>query len=374
MKRFLSLILALTLCFLLVGQAFMTGGTADDPVISLSYLNGTLKQELLDAAKEYMDKTQAAQLSYLFESYAGQASSTNRTAALANTSTQFVQERLLLKSGDVLTMAPGAQATLMAGAALSNSENLVDITDGKKHAAYAQLAINHRYMKNDQAEGGVIITSETAEVFVNGVYSLSYSTATDYASLADGLYEMGLFSGTVGSVTGYALENSCTRIQAVSMFLRLIGVSEEAQAYQGSHPFTDVPKSHWAYSQLAYAYANGLAYGTSTTTFSPDKTVTAQDYLTFLMRTLHYKEGTEFSYRTVLSDVVKLGVFSQSEIAAMNTGSFLRHKMVYLSYYLLFATEQESGLSLVLQLVRQGNVNLDDAVAGVGKVIGGRIY
>ncbi|MBE6955017.1 MAG: S-layer homology domain-containing protein [Ruminococcaceae bacterium] len=374
MKRFLSLFLALTLCFLLVGQAFMTGGTADDPVISLSYLNNTLKQSLLEDAEKYLAQTQAAQLSYLYESYATQASATNLTAAIKNTSSQHVQARLLLKSGDTLTLAPGAQVTLLAGAALSNSDNLVDITDGKKHDAYALLTHNHCYMKNDQVEGGVLITSETAEVFLNGVYSLAYSNATDYASLADALYEMGLFSGSSGAVTGYALENSCTRIQAVAMFLRLIGVSEEAQAYQGSHPFTDVPKGHWAYNQLAYAYANGLAYGTSTTTFSPDKAVTAQDYLTFLMRTLHYKEGTEFSYRTVLSDVIKLGVFSQSEITAINTGLFLRNKMVYLSYYLLFATEQQSGLSLVLQLVRQGNVSLDAAIAGAGKAIGGRIY
>lgn len=374
MKRFLSILLALTLCFLMVGQAFMTAGTADDPVISLSYLNNTLKQSLLDDAKKYISESQAAQLSYLYESYAAQASATNRNAAIQNSSSQFVCARLLLKSGDVLTLAPGAQATLMAGTAISNSENLVDITAGKKHAAYVELTANHCYMKNDKAEGGLIITSETAEVFLNGVYSLSYSTSTDYASLADGLYEMGLFAGSTGAVTGYALENSCTRIQAVSMFLRLIGVSDEAIAYQGSHPFTDVPKGHWAYSQLAYAYANGLAYGTSGTTFSPDKTVTAQDYLTFLMRTLHYKEGTDFSYRTVLTDVIKLGVFSQSEIAAMNTGAFLRHKMVYLSYYLLFATEQQSGLSLALQLVRQGSVSLDDAIAGAGKVIGGRIY
>lgn len=374
MKRFLSIFLALTLCFLMVGQAFMTAGTADDPVISLSYLNGTLKQALLEDVEAYISQTQAAQLSYLFESYAGQASATNLTAALRNTSSQHVQARLLLKSGDVLTLAPGAQATLMAGSALSTSENLVDITEGLKHAAYAPLTANHCYMKNDQPDGGVIITSETAEVFLNGVYSLSYSNSTDYASLADGLYEMGLFAGSTGAVTGYALENSCTRIQSVAMFLRLIGVSEEAMAYQGSHPFTDVPKGHWAYNQLAYAYANGLAYGTSTTTFSPDKTVTAQDYLTFLMRSLHHKEGTDFSYRTVLTDVIKLGVFSQSEIAAMNTGLFLRNKMVYLSYYLLFATEQQSGLSLGLQLVRQGSVSLDDAIAGVGKAIGGRIY
>lgn len=374
MKRFLSILLALTLCLLMVGQAFMTGGTADDPVISLSYLNNTLKQSLLSDAKEYISESQAAQLAYLYESYAVQASSTNQTAALRNTSSQFVKDRLLLKYGDILTLAPGAQVTLMAGTAMSNSENLVDITAGEKHTAFAELTANHRYMKNDQAEGGLIITSETADLFVNGVYSLAYSNATDYASLADGLYEMGLFSGNSGAVTGYALERSCTRIQALAMFLRLIGVSEEAQAYQGTHPFTDVPKSHWAYNQLAYAYQNGLAYGTSATRFAPDKTVNAQDYLTFLMRSLHYQEGTEFSHRTVLSDVVKLGVFSQSEIAAMNTGSFLRHKMVYLSYYLLFATEQQSGLSLALQLVRQGSVSLDDAIAGAGKVIGGRIY
>lgn len=374
MKKTLCLILTAVLCFLLSSQAFLTGGTSDDPVISLSYLNGTLKQSLLSDAQAQIDAAQARQLSSLYESYATQIGIANLSAAqLSSNSSQFAQSRLLLKYGDALTLAPGTQITLLAGTASSNCPDLIDITVGQKHSANAALLVNHCYMKNDQAELGILITSETAEVFLNGVYTLSYSAATDYASLANGLYEMGLFSGTTGAVTGYALERSCTRIQALSMFLRLIGQSDEAASYQGSHPFTDVPQSHWAYNQLAYAYANGLAFGTSSTRFSPDKDVNAQDYLTFLMRALHYVEGTDFSHRTVLTDVVNLGLFSQAEIASMNTGSFLRNRMIYLSYYTLFATEQQSGLSLILHLVRQGDVSLDCAIDGAAKAVGGRI-
>jgi hypothetical protein len=91
------------------------------------------------------------------------------------------------------------------------------------------------------------------------------------------------------------------------------------------------------------------------------------------MRCLHYKEGTDFSYKTVLNDVTTLGVFSSREIQFINSGSFLRNRMVYLSYYTLFGTEQNSGKLLLLSLVDAGAVPESAAVAGAARIIGVRI-
>jgi len=43
-----------------------------------------------------------------------------------------------------------------------------------------------------------------------------------------------------------------------------------------SFPFTDVAESEWCYASVAYAYNNGLFYGTSETSFSPNAAMTRQ--------------------------------------------------------------------------------------------------
>ena len=371
MKKFFRLIaLCAALCLLLSMSALAAeGGSQDDPVISYSYLTTTLHDSLLQDAFAVVDAGSSA----AFTAFAEEAARLNREHALQNVTPVYVKGRVLLKSGDILTLSPGAQATLLAGAASANSANLVDITAGTKQPSGAALVTDHRYMKNDQSDGGLSILSETAEVFLDGVVSLAYSSATDYASMADAMYEMGLFAGTRGATTGYALEHTCTRIESLIMFLRLIGVEQEAAAFTGTHPFTDVPQGHWAYRYLAYAYAHNLAYGTSKTTFTPSRNVTAQEYLTFLLRCLHYREGTDFTYNTVLNDASQLGAFSAGEISRMNSGTFYRSRMVYLSYYALYATEQNSQKTLLLSLVDAGAVNLDNAISGAARVNGSRV-
>ena len=55
----------------------------------------------------------------------------------------------------------------------------------------------------------------------------------------------------------------------------------------GTIPFTDMPgPSHWAYDAIIWAYTADpqVAAGTSSTTFSPDATVTRADAVTFLWR------------------------------------------------------------------------------------------
>ena len=50
-------------------------------------------------------------------------------------------------------------------------------------------------------------------------------------------------------------------------------------------PFTDVPSNSFAYEHIGWAYVNGITTGTSATTFSPKKTCTRGEVVTFLWRT-----------------------------------------------------------------------------------------
>ena len=57
-------------------------------------------------------------------------------------------------------------------------------------------------------------------------------------------------------------------------------------------PFTDV--ADWAKPYVGYAYANGLTAGVSQTRFGSESSVTAAQFLTFVLRALGYESGKDF--------------------------------------------------------------------------------
>ena len=58
------------------------------------------------------------------------------------------------------------------------------------------------------------------------------------------------------SDTDFALDRAPTRVEALVMLLRTLGVEDDAKASTATHPFTDVPG--WADRYIAFAYENGL--------------------------------------------------------------------------------------------------------------------
>ena len=67
-------------------------------------------------------------------------------------------------------------------------------------------------------------------------------------------------------------------------------------------PFTDVKASDWFYSDVSYAYENGLFAGTGATTFSPNDTMTRGMFVTVLGR-FHGVNPSEYAGTAVFTDV-----------------------------------------------------------------------
>lgn len=369
MKRILPLLLAILLLLALPVSA--VGGSQQDPVVALSYLDAifapALQKEVNATVSRQMNLSYNAQFAALTESIARW----NRQAVEADTAPHNLEGVLLLRQGDVITLSPGCQAVLHSGSAKTNSANLINVTDGVAVANNAVLTAGKLYMKNHLPTGGLTVTSETAEIYFSGVAARAPGSAVDYGSLADALKAMGLFRGT--SKTSYSLQKTATRAEGLVMFLRLLGLEDEALAYTGSCPFTDMRRSDWCYSYVAYAYSKGLTTGTSKTTFSPNDAITAQQYITFLMRAMGFAEGTAFTYKTVLQDCVRQGLFNAKEISTMSGGAFLRCKMVYLSYYSLFSAIPDTGRMLASSLVGDGVMTVDALRGGICKAASVRL-
>lgn len=145
-------------------------------------------------------------------------------------------------------------------------------------------------------------------------------TDADQENAAWTLYHMGLFQGTDTDKEGFpvfSLSDSPTRAQGVTMLVRLLGQEKAALEGTWSTPFTDVPE--WAQPYVGYAYEKGLTNGTGETTFSADKTLSATEYLTLVLRALGYDSASDFAWDSAWTLTDKLGITNQVYSAATTT-------------------------------------------------------
>lgn len=166
------------------------------------------------------------------------------------------------------------------------------------------------------------------------------------------LYHLGLFQGTGSNADGspnFDLNRAPTRAEAVTMLVRLLDQEETAQNGSWSTPFTDVPQ--WAAPYVGYAYSQGLTNGVDADRFGASESVTAGQYLTFLLRSLGYADGEDFVWSSpwTLTDKLKITSGDYGEKT-----QFLRADAAYLSAAALDAPRKGSNQTL-LQFLRQDN-------------------
>ena len=92
------------------------------------------------------------------------------------------------------------------------------------------------------------------------------------------------------SETTFSPKDSTTRAQMVTFLWRAAGEPEPTIA---ATAFTDIDESAYYYKAVLWAYENGITKGTSETTFSPEATVTRAQSVTFLYRALSGAPGEE---------------------------------------------------------------------------------
>ena len=176
------------------------------------------------------------------------------------------------------------------------------------------------------------------------------AASSDAISAADCLYELGLFSGTGTNTDGspiYSLDRVPTRNEAITMFVALLGKTDEAKQGNWQTPFTDV--APWAEPFVGYAYANGLTAGTSSTTYGGNDPVTATQYLTFVLKALNYRIGNDFQWNRAWELSDQLGI-TNGKYQNSST-PFLRGDIALISRATLKATDKVTGETLVHKML-----------------------
>lgn len=105
------------------------------------------------------------------------------------------------------------------------------------------------------------------------------NSGTYYYDAVEWALDKGITGGT-GAAT-FAPDGICTRAQTVTFLWRAMGSPEPTVT---NCSFSDVAKDAYYYKAVLWATEKGITVGTSATTFSPDKTVTRAQTVTFLWR------------------------------------------------------------------------------------------
>ena len=111
-----------------------------------------------------------------------------------------------------------------------------------------------------------------------GVF-VDVATGSYYEDAVDWAVENGITKGT--DDTHFSPDGICTRAQAVTFLWRAAGSPKPETR---TMPFADVPAGSYYYDAVLWAVENGIAKGTSDTTFSPNMTCTRAQIVAFLWR------------------------------------------------------------------------------------------
>lgn len=314
MKKAIAFVLGLWLCAAALTAA---GGSAGDPLISRSYLEGEFLQSLEEAVK---DKLGAA----------------GQTVPAAPETEEYTAGECMLNEGDLLRGAAGMSVTLLGGEVRLDASGgaVVDVTEGTEVSVGQILKANHRYIVAENGAADFAAVSPAAVLSCEGGSELTQGPGADYFAVAGALQELGLFRGTgSGFGRGFDLHLAPSRGEGLVMFLRLLGEEEQALAWEGRHPFTDVPG--WLDRYVAWAYAQGYANGVAADRFGCELKMSAAEYEEFLLRALGYSVAGVDDYRTSLERALERGALSEGECAMLREQGFLRAHVAYLSYYAL---------------------------------------
>ena len=168
---------------------------------------------------------------------------------------------------------------------------------------------------------------------------------------ADALHTLGLINGT--GTSGYALESPATRAQAAVLLVRLAGAQQDAAADNWFSGYRDVPA--WASRAVHYAVHQGWIDSPASAglDFHPDTAITADEWFTFLLRTLGYDDAAgDFSPDSAALFAQHIGLTPQA-----STGSLSRGQLFVLLESALSFSYKDGSATVISHLIDRGIVS-----------------
>ncbi len=185
---------------------------------------------------------------------------------------------------------------------------------------------------------------------------------------AKALNSLGLVKGTSATELKFELDREPTRAEALVMFIRILGEEDEALAFEGANPFTDVPE--WADKYVGYAAEKGYTKGVTATTFNPNGIANCNMYLTFMLRAFGYSDTAgDFKWDRATEKAWSVGFYFPEGIDKDN---FLRADVVSVSWLAMPCKLKGGEQTLSEKLIADG-IFTEEAYATAGDIVSGKI-
>ena len=272
---------ALALLVLLGCVTMGWAGSQTDPLVSLSYLNGTYLADL----KSYITMWVAQDTQILYNEAVEKAGEGVPSADGWLTSSGFVQG--WGKYADTVTLASGAGLIWTSGSGAVSSGVLVDATAGVELAPGNALTAGHRYIA--VIDTVVTASSQAVQWMVEGkwrcgtggtvVVPLPFTDVPEgqwYYDDVRFVVEKGLFQGV--SSTRFEPGGTMERGMMTTVLHRLAG--EPGVSY--SQAFTDIPDGQWYTKGTIWCARMGIVNGMGGGRFAPGGIVTRQQIAVML--------------------------------------------------------------------------------------------
>lgn len=173
------------------------------------------------------------------------------------------------------------------------------------------------------------------------------------------LYFLDMITGTGtekdGSVS-FDLQRDLTRLEAVVMAVRLMGLEDSALAGGYTHPYTDVPE--WASGYVGCLYSFGLLEISDAGLFLPQAPASLASFMSYMLYALGYRMADgDYNLMTVVSQARSAGICQTAEDEPLTRGA-----AVVAMYNTLRANIRASSMLLSEKLVQEGKMAYADAV------------
>jgi len=124
-----------------------------------------------------------------------------------------------------------------------------------------------------------------------------------------------------GYINGYSdgsfrPNNKITRAE----FVKIVNGVFQVEKSDYTLNYSDLPQSHWAYSEIAAAVQAGYVSGTTETTVSPDKVIARQEAAVMLVKLTGLKGSAELNFK----DAANIPQWSKNAIEAIVAGGFMK--------------------------------------------------
>ena len=106
-----------------------------------------------------------------------------------------------------------------------------------------------------------------------------------YAEAAEYLSELGIMVGD--NKGNFNPDKAVSRAEMATVICRMLGETESSTANDST--FADVPAGHWASGYISQAASLGIVNGYGNGNFGPEDTVTYEQAVTMIVRTLGYE-------------------------------------------------------------------------------------